>query len=39
MLGALVWQKGYNLRLSLDGADLWDMRLMKDLHRKEFSFQ
>ena len=39
MLGALVWQKGDNLRLSLDRADLWDMRPMKGLHRKEFSYQ
>ncbi len=26
MLGALVWQKDGNLRLSLDRADLWDLR-------------
>ena len=26
MLGALVWQKEDNLRLSLDRADLWDLR-------------
>lgn len=38
-LGALVWQKGDNLRLSLDRADLWDQRPMKGLHRKEFSYQ
>lgn len=38
-LGALVWQKRDNLRISLDRADLWDMRPMKGLHRKEFSFQ
>jgi alpha-L-fucosidase 2 len=28
MLGALVWQKGENLRISLDRADLWDLRPM-----------
>jgi len=38
-LGALVWQKGDNLRFSLDRADLWDMRPMKGLHRKEFKYQ
>ena len=26
LLGALVWQKGSSLRLSLDRADLWDLR-------------
>ena len=34
MLGALIWQKEDQLRFSLDRADLWDMRPMKDLHRK-----
>lgn len=38
-LGALVWQKGACLRFSLDRADLWDMRPMKGLHRKEFNYQ
>ncbi|MEV4885257.1 glycoside hydrolase N-terminal domain-containing protein [Chitinophaga ginsengisegetis] len=39
LLGALIWQKDDHLRLSLDRADLWDMRPMKGLHRKEFSYQ
>lgn len=39
IVGALVWQKGNNLHMSLDRADLWDMRPMKDLHRKEFSYK
>ena len=39
MLGALIWQKEDHLRFSLDRADLWDMRPMKDLHRKEFSYE
>jgi hypothetical protein len=39
MLGALIWQKAAHLRFSLDRADLWDMRPMKGLHRKEFSYQ
>lgn len=38
VLGALVWQKDDQLRFSLDRADLWDLRPMKGLHRKEFSF-
>lgn len=38
-LGALIWQKGSQLRFSLDRADLWDMRPMKGLHRKEFSYK
>jgi alpha-L-fucosidase 2 len=28
MLGALVWKRGENLRISLDRADLWDLRPM-----------
>ena len=39
MLGALIWEKNGNLRLSLDRADLWDERPMKGLHREEFSFK
>lgn len=38
LLGALIWQKGDHLRFSLDRADLWDLRPMKGLHRKEFSY-
>jgi len=39
MLGALIWEKNGNLRISLDRADLWDERPMKGLHRQEFSFK
>lgn len=39
MVGALVWKKGENLRFSLDRADVWDMRPMRGLHRKEFSYR
>jgi alpha-L-fucosidase 2 len=39
MLGTLVWQKGDNLRFSLDRADLWDLRPMENMSRPEFSFQ
>ncbi|ULQ51574.1 glycosyl hydrolase family 95 catalytic domain-containing protein [Flavihumibacter fluvii] len=38
MLGALVWEKDQQLRISLDRADLWDARPMKGLHREEFSY-
>ena len=39
MLGALVWQKGENLRISLDRADLWDLRPMQNFTKPEFSFK
>lgn len=38
-VGALVWEKEKVLRLSLDRADIWDLRPMKGLHRPEFSFE
>ncbi|WP_439585756.1 glycosyl hydrolase family 95 catalytic domain-containing protein [Dyadobacter bucti] len=38
MLGALIWEKDGKLRFSLDRADVWDMRPMAGLHRKEFSY-
>jgi alpha-L-fucosidase 2 len=37
-IGALVWKKGDNLRLSLDRADLWDNRPMLNRNIPEFSF-
>ena len=39
ILGALVWQKGDNLRLSLDRADLWDLRPVDNFDKPEFSFK
>lgn len=39
MLGALIWQKGDRLRLSLDRADLWDLRPMENLSKPEFSWK
>ena len=39
MLGALIWQKEDHLRLSLDRADLWDLRPMENLSKPEFSFK
>jgi alpha-L-fucosidase 2 len=38
LLGALLWQKGENLRLSLDRADLWDERPIAEFARPEFRF-
>jgi len=39
MLGALIWQKEGKLRISLDRADLWDLRPVKEFDRPEFSYQ
>ncbi len=39
MIGELIWQKDGKIRFSLDRADLWDERPMKDLHRNEFSYK
>lgn len=39
MLGALVWQKDEHLRLSLDRADLWDLRPMNNLNTPEWSYK
>jgi alpha-L-fucosidase 2 len=39
MLGALVWQKDSNLRISLDRADLWDLRPVKEFSLPQFSFK
>ena len=37
-LGALIWQKDGNIRLSLDRADLWDDRPMPEIHKLKFSW-
>jgi len=39
MLGALIWQNGKNLRISLDRADLWDLRPMVNMFKEEFNYQ
>ncbi len=39
MLGALIWQKEDHLRISLDRADLWDLRPMANFTKPEFSFK
>lgn len=38
MLGELVWKKGDKLRLSLDRADLWDLRPMPNLEKPEWKY-
>ncbi|MFN8242017.1 MAG: glycoside hydrolase N-terminal domain-containing protein [Bacteroidales bacterium] len=38
MLGELVWKKDGKLRLSLDRADLWDLRPMPNLDRPEWKY-
>jgi hypothetical protein len=39
MLGALVWGNGQPLRISLDRADLWDLRPVPEFHSPEYSFR
>ncbi len=38
ILGALVWQKDGKLRISLDRADLWDLRPMKEMYDSTFTW-
>jgi alpha-L-fucosidase 2 len=37
-LGALIWQKGDKLRMSLDRADLWDDRPMPEIEKLKFKW-
>jgi len=37
-LGALIWQKGDKLRMSLDRVDLWDDRPMAEIDKLKFSW-
>jgi hypothetical protein len=39
ILGCLIWQHDGKLRLSLDRADLWDLRPMRGLDRPEFNYK
>src|SRR4249920_226674 len=39
MLGALVWGDGKPLKISLDRADLWDLRPVPEFHSEEYTFQ
>ena len=38
LMGALIWQKDSILRMSLDRADLWDLRGIKEFERPEFKY-
>lgn len=38
-LGALIWQKGDNLRFSIDRADLWDLRPVPELSLPQWNFK
>ena len=38
MIGALIWKKGNSLRMSLDRADLWDLRPVAGFSGPEFRF-
>jgi len=38
IIGALVWQKDGKLRMSLDRADLWDLRPMENLSKPEWKY-
>ncbi len=38
MLGELLWRNGRFLRLSLDRADLWDLRPMKNLDAPQWTY-
>ncbi len=37
-LGALIWHKGNNIRLSLDRVDLWDDRPMPEIDKLKFNW-
>lgn len=37
ILGALVWGNGQPLRISIDRADLWDLRPVPEFHSAETS--
>jgi alpha-L-fucosidase 2 len=39
MLGALVWGDGKPLKISLDRADLWDLRAVPEFHSEEYTFE
>lgn len=38
IIGELIWQKDNKLRFSLDHAELWDLRPMKELHTPGFNY-
>ena len=38
LIGVLIWKKGESLRMSLDRADLWDLRPVAEFSKPEFRF-
>ena len=38
IMGTLIWEKGSNLRLALDRADLWDLRPVKEFSGPNYSY-
>ena len=38
IIGALIWQKEDNLRISLDNVTLWDLRPMENLNTPNYKF-
>lgn len=38
MMGALLWGDGQPVRISLDRADLWDLRTVPEFHSPEYTF-
>ena len=39
MMGALIWGDGFPVRISLDRADLWDLRPVPEFSSEEYDFQ
>jgi alpha-L-fucosidase 2 len=39
MMGALVWEKEGKLRISLDRADLWDLRPMVNVYKEAYNYK
>ena len=39
MIGTLIWGRGDRLRFSLDRADLWDLRPVKEFAGEKFRFR
>ena len=39
LIGELIWQKEDKLRLSLDHAELWDLRPMQELYTPHFNYK
>jgi alpha-L-fucosidase 2 len=38
MVGVLIWEEDHKLRISLDRADVWDLRPMENLNSEKYKF-